>query len=41
MAVQADNGEVRKANRVNGSSAEWEITVAPSSDERVTTRGSA
>ena len=35
-AVQADNGAVRKANRVNGSSAEWEITVAPSSDEAVT-----
>ena len=35
-AVQADHGRVRKAKRVNGSSAEWKITVAPSSDEAVT-----
>ena len=34
-AVQAEHGEVRSANRVNGSSAEWDITVAPSSDQKV------
>ena len=27
-AVQADQGEVRSVSRVNGSSAEWDITVA-------------
>ncbi len=34
-AVQADQGEVRIVSRVNGSSAEWDITVAPSSDQKV------
>ena len=34
-AVQAENGEVRSVSRVNGSSAEWDITVAPSSDQKV------
>ena len=34
-AVQADQGEVRSVSRVNGSSAEWDITVAPSSDQKV------
>ena len=34
-AVQAEHGEVRSENRVNGSSAEWDITVAPSSDQKV------
>ena len=34
-AVQAENGDVRSANRVNGSSAEWDITVAPASDQKV------
>ena len=35
-AIRATNGAVRKASRVNGSSAEWEVTVAPSSREAVT-----
>ena len=35
-AVTATSGAVRKAHRVNGSSAEWDITVAPSSDAAVT-----
>ena len=35
-AITATNGAVRKASRVNGSSAEWEVTVAPSSREAVT-----
>ena len=34
-AVQAENGEVRSVSRVNGSSAEWDITVAPASDQKV------
>ena len=34
-AVQAENGEVRIVSRVNGSSAEWDITVAPASDQKV------
>ena len=34
-AVQADQGEVRSVSRVNGSSAEWDITVAPASDQKV------
>ena len=37
-AIRATNGAVRKASRVNGSSAEWEVTVAPSSREAVTVR---
>ena len=35
-AITASNGAVREASRVNGSSAEWEVTVAPSSPEAVT-----
>ena len=35
-AIKATNGAVREAARVNGSSAEWEVTVAPSSREAVT-----
>ena len=35
-AIRATNGAVRQASRVNGSSAEWEVTVAPSSREAVT-----
>ena len=35
-AIRATNGAVRKASRVNGSSAEWNVTVAPSSREAVT-----
>ena len=34
-AVRAENGEVRSVSRVNGSSAEWDITVAPASDQKV------
>ena len=34
-AVRADQGEVRSVSRVNGSSAEWDITVAPASDQKV------
>ena len=37
-AIRATNGAVRTASRVNGSSAEWEVTVAPSSREAVTVR---
>ena len=37
-AIRATNGAVRKASRVNGSSAEWEVTVVPSSREAVTVR---
>ena len=35
-AITATNGAVRKSERVNGSSAEWKVTVAPSSREAVT-----
>ena len=35
-AITATNGAVRKSERVNGSSAEWNVTVAPSSREAVT-----
>ena len=35
-AIRTTNGAVRQASRVNGSSAEWEVTVAPSSREAVT-----
>ena len=35
-AIRASNGAVRKASRVNGSSAEREVTVVPSSREAVT-----
>ena len=36
QAIEATNGAVRESKRVNGSSAEWEVTVAPSSREAVT-----
>ena len=37
-AITATNGAVRKSERVNGSSAEWNVTIAPSSREAVTVR---
>ena len=36
QAIEATNGTVRESKRVGGSSAEWEVTVAPSSREAVT-----
>ena len=36
QAITATNGTVRKAQRVNGSSAAWDVTVEPSSREAVT-----
>ena len=36
QAIEATKGAVRESKRVNGSSAEWEVTVAPSSREAVT-----
>ena len=36
QAITATNGEVRKAQRVNGNGAEWNVTVAPDSREAVT-----
>ena len=36
QAVTATTAAVRKVARVNGSSAEWEVTVAPSSSDAVT-----
>ena len=35
-AITASNGRVPAEGRVNGSSAEWKVTVAPSSREAVT-----
>ena len=35
-AIRASNGTVRAAGRVNVGSAEWKVTVAPSSREAVT-----
>ena len=37
-AITATNGAVRKSQRVNGSNAEWNVTVEPSSREAVTVR---
>ena len=36
QAVTATTAAVRKVARVNGSSAEWEVTAAPSSSDAVT-----
>ena len=36
QAITATNGAVRQAQRIGGSSAEWNVTVEPSSREAVT-----